>query len=161
VVRIRLTRLGRRNRPFYRIVVVDSRKRRDGAYIESLGYYDPVKDPAEMKLNVERTLEWLLKGAQPSETVRNIFKKFGVMKRRRRRKMKEVLEHILKGIVKHPEDLVVMEFEEEGKKVFEIIVNEEDVGQVIGKDGRTIKSIKIILSSLSDGTEEFTLRVVR
>ncbi|RKX51448.1 MAG: hypothetical protein DRP25_04225, partial [Thermotoga sp.] len=51
--------------------------------------------------------------------------------------MKEVLEHILKGIVKHPEDLVVMEFEEEGKKVFEIIVNEEDVGQVIGKDGRT------------------------
>ena len=66
-----------------------------------------------------------------------------------------------KGIVKHPEDLVVMEFEEEGKKVFEIIVNEEDVGQVIGKDGRTIKSIKIILSSLSDGTEEFTLRVVR
>ncbi|HDG61455.1 MAG TPA: KH domain-containing protein [Thermotoga sp.] len=75
--------------------------------------------------------------------------------------MKEVLEHILKGIVKHPEDLVVMEFEEEGKKVFEIIVNEEDVGQVIGKDGRTIKSIKIILSSLSNGTEEFTLRVVR
>ncbi|RKX49029.1 MAG: hypothetical protein DRP25_06595 [Thermotoga sp.] len=64
-------------------------------------------------------------------------------------------------MVKHPEDLVVMEFEEEGKKVFEIIVNEEDVGQVIGKDGRTIKSIKIILSSLSDGTEEFTLRVVR
>jgi len=54
-----------------------------------------------------------------------------------------------------------MEFEEEGKKVFEIIVNEEDVGQVIGKDGRTIKSIKIILSSLSNGTEEFTLRVVR
>lgn len=75
--------------------------------------------------------------------------------------MKEVLEHILKGIVKHPEDVVVMEFEEEGKKVFEIIVNEEDVGQVIGRDGRTIKSIKIILSSLSDGTEDFTLRVVR
>ncbi|HIP92185.1 MAG TPA: KH domain-containing protein [Thermotoga sp.] len=75
--------------------------------------------------------------------------------------MKEVLEHILKGIVKHPEDVVVMEFKEEGKKVFEIIVNEEDVGQVIGKDGRTIKSIKIILSSLSDGTEDFTLRVVR
>ena len=75
--------------------------------------------------------------------------------------MKEVLEHILKGIVKHPEDVVVMEFKEERKKVFEIIVNEEDVGQVIGKDGRTIKSIKIILSSLSDGTEDFTLRVVR
>ncbi len=74
--------------------------------------------------------------------------------------MKDLLEHILKGIVKHPEDVVVMEFEEDGKKVYEIVVNEEDVGQVIGKDGRTIKSIKILLSSISEG-EEFTLRVVR
>ena len=81
MVRIRLTRMGKRHRPFYRIVVVDRKKRRDGAYIESLGYYDPVKDPAEMKVDVDRAVEWLLKGAQPSNTVRNIFKKFGVMKR--------------------------------------------------------------------------------
>lgn len=81
MVRIRLTRLGRRNRPFYRIVVVDSKKRRDGAYIESIGYYNPVKDPAEMKLNVEKALEWLSKGAQPSKTVRDIFRKFGVMEK--------------------------------------------------------------------------------
>lgn len=74
--------------------------------------------------------------------------------------MKALLEHILKGIVKHPEDVVVVQLEEEDKKVFEIVVNEEDVGQVIGKDGRTIKSIKILLSSLSGG-EDFTLRVVR
>ena len=74
--------------------------------------------------------------------------------------MKALLEHILRGIVKHPEDVVVVQLEEEGKKVFEIVVNEEDVGQVIGKDGRTIKSIKILLSSLSGG-EDFTLRVVR
>ncbi len=81
MVRIRLTRMGKRNRPFYRIVVVDQKKRRDGAYIESLGYYDPVKDPAEMKVNVERAVEWILKGAQPSKTVRDIFRKFGVMKK--------------------------------------------------------------------------------
>ncbi len=74
--------------------------------------------------------------------------------------MKELLEHIIKGIVRHPENVVVMEFEEEGKKVYEIVVSEDDVGQVIGKDGRTIKSIKILLSSLSEG-EDFTLRVVR
>jgi predicted RNA-binding protein YlqC (UPF0109 family) len=74
--------------------------------------------------------------------------------------MKSLLEHILKGIVKHPDEVVVVELEEEGKKVYEIVVNDEDVGQVIGKDGRTIKSIKILLSSLSEG-EEFTLRVVR
>lgn len=80
MVRIRLTRMGKRNRPFYRIVVVDSRKKRDGAYIESLGYYDPLKEDG-IKLNVERAVEWVLKGAQPSDTVRDIFRKFGVMKR--------------------------------------------------------------------------------
>ncbi len=73
--------------------------------------------------------------------------------------MKEILEHILKGLVRHPEDVVVVELEDDGK-VYEIVVNDEDVGQVIGKDGRTIKSIKILLSSLADG-EEFTLKVVR
>ena len=81
MVRIRLTRMGKRNRPFYRIVVVDQRKKRDGAYIESLGYYDPIRDPAEVKVNVERAVEWILKGAQPSRTVRDIFRKFGVMKK--------------------------------------------------------------------------------
>ncbi len=74
--------------------------------------------------------------------------------------MKDLLEHIIKGIVRHPENVVVMEFEEDGKKVYEIVVSEDDVGQVIGKDGRTIKSIKILLSSISEG-EEFNLRVVR
>ena len=81
MVRIRLTRMGKRNRPFYRIVVVDQRKKRDGAYIESLGYYDPVRDPAEMRVDVDKAVQWILKGAQPSKTVKDIFKKFGVMKK--------------------------------------------------------------------------------
>lgn len=74
--------------------------------------------------------------------------------------MKELLEYILKGIVKNPNDVVVLEFDEDGKKVFEISVNSEDVGQVIGKDGRTIKSIKILLSSITD-ENDFILKVVR
>ncbi|MBO8160083.1 MAG: KH domain-containing protein [Thermosipho sp. (in: Bacteria)] len=74
--------------------------------------------------------------------------------------MKDLLEYILKGIVKNPEEVVVLEFEEDGKKVFEISVNSEDVGQVIGKDGRTIKSIKILLSSITD-ENDFILKVVR
>ncbi|SHH40315.1 KH domain-containing protein [Thermosipho atlanticus] len=74
--------------------------------------------------------------------------------------MKDLLEYILKGIVKNPEEVIVLEFEEEGKKVFEISVNPEDVGQVIGKDGRTIKSIKILLSSITD-ENDFILKVVR
>jgi len=74
--------------------------------------------------------------------------------------MKQLVEYILKGIVKHPEDVVVVEFDENGSKVVEIIVNEEDVGQVIGKDGRTIKSLKVLLAALLDN-EDFTLRVIR
>jgi small subunit ribosomal protein S16 len=81
VVRIRLTRLGKRHMPFYRIIVVDSKKKRDGAYIESLGYYNPLRNPAEIKVNVERAVEWILKGAQPSDTARDILSKAGVMKR--------------------------------------------------------------------------------
>ncbi|WP_041081346.1 KH domain-containing protein [Thermotoga profunda] len=74
--------------------------------------------------------------------------------------MKELVEYILKGIVKHPEDVVVVEFNENDNRVVEIVVNEEDVGQVIGKDGRTIKSLKVLLAALFDD-ENFTLRVIR
>ncbi|KAF2958283.1 30S ribosomal protein S16 [Thermotoga sp. Ku-13t] len=81
MVRIRLTRMGKRNMPFYRIIVVDSRKKRDGAYIESLGFYNPLRNPAEIKVNVERAVEWILKGAQPSDTARDILSKAGVLKK--------------------------------------------------------------------------------
>lgn len=81
MVKIRLTRMGRRHRPFYRVVVVDSAKRRDGAYIDSLGFYDPLKDPAVMDLDVNKAVEWILKGAQPTDTAKSILSKFGVMKK--------------------------------------------------------------------------------
>lgn len=74
--------------------------------------------------------------------------------------MKDFLEYVLKSIAKHPEYVVVMEYEESGKKVFDISVHPDDVGQVIGKDGRTIKSIKILLSSMADNSE-FILKVLR
>lgn len=74
--------------------------------------------------------------------------------------MKEFLEYVLKSIAKHPDDVVVVEYEEDGKKVFDISVHPEDVGQIIGKDGRTIKSIKILLSSVSNDSD-FILKVIR
>ncbi len=77
-VRIRLTRMGRKKRPFYRIVVADSRAPRDGRFIEHVGYYDPLKDPAEVKVEEERVLYWLGVGAQPSDTVRSILKRLGI-----------------------------------------------------------------------------------
>lgn len=78
MVRIRLTRMGKKKQPFYRIVVVDQRKKRDGAYIESLGYYNPLKEPYEVNVDIERAVEWMLKGAQPSETVSKLLGKLGL-----------------------------------------------------------------------------------
>jgi len=78
-VKIRLTRMGDKKSPFYRIVVADSRKARDGAYIEKLGTYNPLTNPVEIKLDVESTKKWLSNGAQPTETARNILVKEGIL----------------------------------------------------------------------------------
>ncbi|NLW10207.1 MAG: 30S ribosomal protein S16 [Firmicutes bacterium] len=78
-VRIRLTRMGAKKRPFYRFVVADSRAPRDGRFIEILGYYNPIADPAELVVDKEKALEWMTKGAQPSERVKTLFRKAGVL----------------------------------------------------------------------------------
>jgi len=78
-VKIRLTRMGDKKSPFYRIVVTDSRKARDGAYIEKLGTFNPLTDPAEIKLDVEQTKKWLSNGAQPTETARTILVREGIL----------------------------------------------------------------------------------
>lgn len=78
-VRIRLQRKGSRHQAFYRIVVADSRSPRDGRFVEQLGYYDPLTDPAEIKVDTEKTLEWFAKGARPTETVKSLFSRVGVM----------------------------------------------------------------------------------
>ena len=78
-VKLRLTRMGRRKRPFYRIVVMDSRKRRDGAYIENIGYYDPLPNPSVIKVNEEAALKWLRVGAQMSPRVKNLFSRVGLV----------------------------------------------------------------------------------
>lgn len=79
-VHLRLTRAGRHKRPFYRLVAADSRKPRDGRYLEVLGTYDPLKSSALPQLKQDRVLEWLSKGAQPSVTVRTLLKRAGVLK---------------------------------------------------------------------------------
>ena len=75
MVRLRLTRMGRKKHPFYRIVAADSRAPRDGRFIEALGYYDPMKQPADIRLDLERVDYWLGVGASPSDTVANIIKR--------------------------------------------------------------------------------------
>ena len=75
MVRLRLTRMGRKKNPFYRIVAADSRAPRDGRFIEALGYYDPMKEPVDIRLDLERVDYWLGVGASPSDTVANIIKR--------------------------------------------------------------------------------------
>ena len=81
MVKLRLRRMGASNQPFYRIVAVDSRLKRDGKYIEALGYYDPKKDPIDLNVDTEKALKWLKDGAQPSNTVKSLFKKVGIMEK--------------------------------------------------------------------------------
>ncbi|MFA5536097.1 MAG: 30S ribosomal protein S16 [Bacillota bacterium] len=77
--RIRLRRMGGKKAPFYRVVVADSRSPRDGRFIEEIGYYNPVSQPETIKIDTEKAIKWVNSGAQPSETVKALFKKAGVM----------------------------------------------------------------------------------
>ena len=79
MVKIRLRRMGAKKAPYYRIVVADSRYPRDGRFIEELGTYDPMKDPAEIKVDEEEAVKWLRNGALPSDTARALLKKAGVL----------------------------------------------------------------------------------
>ena len=79
MVKIRLRRLGAKKAPFYRIVVADSRFPRDGRFIEEIGTYNPLTDPVEIKIDSERAQQWIKNGAQPTDTVRVLLKKTGVL----------------------------------------------------------------------------------
>lgn len=78
-VKIRLRRMGAKKAPFYRIIVADSRSPRDGKFIEEIGYYNPIAQPTEVKVDTEKAKKWLSNGAQPSDTVRTLFKKVGII----------------------------------------------------------------------------------
>ena len=82
MVKIRLKRMGAHKKPFYRVVVADSRAPRDGRFIEEIGYYNPLTNPAEIKIDEEKALKWMATGAQPSDTVRSLLKRAGIWEKR-------------------------------------------------------------------------------
>ena len=79
MVKMRLTRMGQKKAPFYRVVVADSRYPRDGRFIEEVGYYNPLTNPAEIKIDAEVAKKWLDNGAQPTDTVKDLLKKSGIV----------------------------------------------------------------------------------
>ncbi|HHY41941.1 MAG TPA: 30S ribosomal protein S16 [Thermoanaerobacterales bacterium] len=78
-VKIRLKRMGAKKKPFYRVVVADSRMPRDGRFIEEIGYYNPLTDPIQVKINEEKAIDWLKKGAIPTDTVKYLFNYLGIL----------------------------------------------------------------------------------
>lgn len=79
-VKIRLKRIGAKKSPFYRVIVADERSPRNGKFIEELGYYNPMSDPAEIKIDAEKATKWIANGAQPTDTVRALLKKSEILK---------------------------------------------------------------------------------
>ncbi|WP_185864048.1 30S ribosomal protein S16 [Blattabacterium cuenoti] len=96
-VKIRLKRIGKKHKPIYHIVVADSRAPRDGKFIEKLGTYNPHTDPPSTVLKMQHALSWLMKGAQPTNTVKSIFCKTGVLLK------KHLLEGVKKGVLTNEE----------------------------------------------------------
>ena len=78
-VKMRLRRMGMKKAPFYRVIVADSRSPRDGRFIEENGYYNPLTEPAEIKIDAEKAKKWIANGAQPTETVKSLLKKSGIV----------------------------------------------------------------------------------
>ena len=79
MVKIRLRRMGAKKAPYYRVIVADSRYPRDGRFIEEIGTYDPLKTPADVKIDADKAKQWIANGAQPTDTVKDILKKSGVI----------------------------------------------------------------------------------
>jgi len=95
-VAIRLKRFGRKKRPFYRVIIADTRNPRQGNSIDDIGYYDPLTDPAQFQINEEKAIKWLKNGAQPSDTVKNLLSKAGILKKFHEQKKSRNTEEIEK-----------------------------------------------------------------
>ena len=78
-VKMRLTRIGKKKTPFYRVVIADARAPRDGRFVEEIGYYNPLTEPAEIKIDAEKAKKWIANGAQPTDTVKALLKKSGIV----------------------------------------------------------------------------------
>lgn len=92
MVKIRLRRMGAKKRPFYRVVVADSRAPRDGKFIDEIGYYDPTKNPAIVHIDEEKAMHWMSNGAQPTDTARSLLRKSGVLMKLHESKAKKAHE---------------------------------------------------------------------
>lgn len=136
-VKIRMKRLGAKKKPFYRIVVADSRRARNGRFIEELGFYNPVSEPRMFRVDADKAKEWIGNGAQPSETVAKLFKEYGVFD--------------TEGVV-----AIGIEEQKKEKKVVESssVDTEEEVDENLDSENDNVEEVEENQESLSDDQEE-------
>ena len=132
-VKLRLTRVGSKKNPIYRVVAADSRSPRDGKFIEIVGQYNPQTDPSTIELNEEKVKDWLSKGAQPTESVRRCS---------RSRTLAELLEVLARRLVDDPDAVRVEREERDDVVVLRLFVAKDDVGKVIGRQGRIARALR-------------------
>lgn len=129
-VRIRLQRHGRKKRPFYRLVAADARAQRDGVYLERLGHYNPLTDPADISIDEEKALKWLRCGAQPTDTAKRLLSKRGILMKFEYEKLgkpmpgTDVEEQVAETDDAQPADAEVSESEETGSLLTEATPDE-------------------------------------
>jgi predicted RNA-binding protein YlqC (UPF0109 family) len=148
LVRIRLRRMGKKKQPVYRIVVADSHKPRDGRYIESLGYYDPMTEPSTIELN------GVPAGPEPDEDQGRLGTVPGleaveapVPLETGGSNMKDLLEYLARALVDNPDDVQVEVIEGERSVILQLKVNPEDIGKVIGKQGRIAQALRTLVKA--------------
>jgi small subunit ribosomal protein S16 len=173
MVKLRLTRMGSINKPFYRVVAVDARARRDGRYIESIGYYDPKQDPPKVVIDEEKAIKWLKVGAQPTETVNSLLRKTGVLKvwheirfpkggipkpeKKVRLKKETVIEEIVEQPPEVVEEVVLISDEQLPEVVEEIIEVVEETAPEPAEEVVAVveeQATEIIEEPASEPTEE-------
>ena len=143
-VKIRLARHGAKKRPYYRIVVADSRCPRDGKFIEEVGRYNPCTEPAMVQFDLEKVDQWIKNGAQPTDTVASLLKTEDIV---------GLVESVVRPLVEFPDDLEITSSDaEDGSILVEVRVNEEDAGKVIGRQGRVIKAIRTLARAAASRT---------
>ena len=148
-VRMRLTRVGSKKNPIYRVVVADQRSPRDGRFIEIVGRYNPQTDPSTIELDEAKVTEWLGKGAQPSDAVAKLIKAAGIAL-----VVAELLTWLAKQLVDDPDAVRVEQVEREDATVLELYVAPEDRGKVIGRQGRLARALRTIVRASAAGSRK-------
>ena len=154
---IRLRRTGSKKRPFFRVVVTDSRTARDSRFVEVLGHYNPRTKPETLDINRERLDHWVKQGAQPSDTMRTLVARMpaapGAAGRRPARvvsRARDVVEVVARALADHPDAVRVTESEHSGQTLVELFMAPGDLGRVIGRQGRTAAAVRTLVSAAAD-----------